>query len=90
MSDKNVGERKSSDSIIVRGFGYFALFTSSINRIAPRFRIITIILILTCLTSSAKRCNDTKIYATKFSNLLNQQKNYIKLHHKMYVADSCE
>ena len=52
MSVKNVDERKSSDSIIVRGFGYFALFTSSINRIAPRFRITTSILILTCLTSS--------------------------------------
>ena len=84
MGIKGVGERKFSNSAIVRAFGYFALSRTSYNRLRQDFELPSIAT-LTCMTSSTKQYDDIGYYSQVFENLPDRQKNCIVLLDEVYV-----
>ena len=63
MGVKGVGERKLSNSTIVRAFRYFALSRTSYDRLRQDFELPSVAT-LTRMTSSTKRYDDITYYST--------------------------
>ena len=84
MSVKSIGERKFSNAVIVRAFGYFALSRTAYNRLRQDFDLPNVTT-LTRMTSSTKRYDDVAFYSKVFSNLSSQQKTCIVFVDEVYI-----
>ena len=81
---KQVGERKYSNSTIVRAFTYFVISRTSYNRIRNDFELPSVTT-LTRLTSATKRYDDISYYTRIFSNLPSEQRTCVLLVDEVYV-----
>ena len=84
MGVKQVGEKKYSNSIIVRAFSYFASSRTSYHRLSKDLRLPSIST-LTRMTSASRRFDDIAFYTKIFSNLPDKQTTCILLLDEVYV-----
>ena len=84
MGVKQVGEKKYSNSIIVRAFSYFALSRTSYHRLSKDLQLSSIST-LTRMTSASRRFDDIAFYTRIFSNLPDKQRTCILLLDEVYV-----